>query len=133
VTSSRAGWLVVAVLAGSQFLAVMSTTVVSVALPATGAGRHASAAGRLWIVDAYVIVYSALLVVGGTIGDRRARRYYLRARDPRVRRRAARGHVGVRASAVRGGRAGRGAAAAGGAATRGTSGGGAVTTLRSAK
>lgn len=69
-----AGWLAVAVLAGSQFLAVMSTTVVSVALPAIGAGLHASAAGRLWIVDAYVIVYSALLVVGGTIGDRRGRK-----------------------------------------------------------
>jgi DHA2 family methylenomycin A resistance protein-like MFS transporter len=72
--TSRAGWLAVAVLAGSQFLAVMSTTVVSVALPAIGTGLHASAVGRLWIVDAYVIVYSALLVVGGTIGDRRGRK-----------------------------------------------------------
>ncbi len=67
-------WLAVAVLAGAQALAVMSTTVVSVALPAIGAGLHASAAGMLWIVDAYVIVYSALLVVGGTIGDRRGRK-----------------------------------------------------------
>ncbi|MGH3151594.1 MAG: MFS transporter, partial [Streptosporangiaceae bacterium] len=67
-------WLAVGVLAGSQFLAVMSTTVVSVALPTIGAGLHASASGRLWIVDAYVIVYSSLLVVGGTIGDRRGRK-----------------------------------------------------------
>jgi DHA2 family methylenomycin A resistance protein-like MFS transporter len=59
----RAGGLAVAVLAGSQFLAVMSTTVVSVALPGIGAGLHASASGRLWIVDAYVIVYSALLAL----------------------------------------------------------------------
>ncbi len=70
----RAGWLAVAVLAGSQFLAVMSTTVVSVALPAIGTGLRASPACRLWIVDTYVIVYSALLVVGGTIGDRRGRK-----------------------------------------------------------
>jgi len=62
------------VLAGAQALAVMSTTVVSVALPAIGAGLHASASAMLWIVDAYVIVYSALLVVGGTIGDRRGRK-----------------------------------------------------------
>src|SRR5215469_13162945 len=74
VTSARAPWPAVAVLAGSQFLAVMSTTVVSVALPAIGAGLHASPAGLLWIVDAYVVVYSALLVVGGTIGDRRGRK-----------------------------------------------------------
>lgn len=72
--ASRAPWLAVAVLAGSQFLAVMSTTVVSVALPAIGAGLHASPSGLLWIVDAYVIVYSALLVVGGTVGDRRGRK-----------------------------------------------------------
>ena len=71
---AAAPWLAVAVLAGSQFPAVMSTTVVSVALPAIGAGLHASAAGRLWVVDAYVIVYSSLLVVGGTIGDRRGRK-----------------------------------------------------------
>jgi MFS transporter, DHA2 family, methylenomycin A resistance protein len=71
---SRPRWAAVAVLAGSQFLAVMSTTVVGVALPAIGAGLHASAAGRLWIVDSYVIVYSSLLVVGGTIGDRHGRK-----------------------------------------------------------
>jgi DHA2 family methylenomycin A resistance protein-like MFS transporter len=64
----------VAVLAGAQAMAVLSTTVVSVALPAIGTGVHASASGSLWIVDAYVIVYSALLVVGGTIGDRRGRK-----------------------------------------------------------
>ena len=52
----------------------MSSTVVSVALPTIGAGLHASASSLLWIVDAYVIVYSALLVVGGTIGDRRGRK-----------------------------------------------------------
>jgi MFS transporter, DHA2 family, methylenomycin A resistance protein len=72
--AARAPWLAVAVLAGSQFLAVMSTTVVSVALPAIGTGLRASSAGMLWIVDAYVIVYSSLLVVGGSIGDRRGRK-----------------------------------------------------------
>jgi MFS transporter, DHA2 family, methylenomycin A resistance protein len=72
--ASRAPWLAVAVLAGSQFLAVMSTTVVSVALPAIGTGLRAGPAGLLWIVDAYVIVYSALLVAGGTIGDRYGRK-----------------------------------------------------------
>jgi MFS transporter, DHA2 family, methylenomycin A resistance protein len=68
VAAAPGPWLAVAVLAGSQFLAVMSTTVVSVALPAIGAGLRASATGMLWIIDSYVIVYSALLVVGGSIG-----------------------------------------------------------------
>jgi DHA2 family methylenomycin A resistance protein-like MFS transporter len=62
------------VVAASQFLAVMSTTVVSVALPTIGTALHASATSLLWIVDAYVIVYSALLVAGGVFGDRRGRK-----------------------------------------------------------
>jgi MFS transporter, DHA2 family, methylenomycin A resistance protein len=72
--SPQGAWLAVAVLAGAQALAVMSTTVVSVALPAIGRGLGMSASGMLWIVDAYVIVYSALLVVGGTLGDRYGRK-----------------------------------------------------------
>jgi DHA2 family methylenomycin A resistance protein-like MFS transporter len=73
-TGPGGAWLAVAVLAGAQALAVMSTTMVSVALPVIGTSLHASASGKLWIVDAYVIVYSALLVTGGAIGDRRGRK-----------------------------------------------------------
>ncbi len=62
------------VVAGGLFLAVMSTTVVSVALPSIGAAMHASSSDLEWIVDAYVIIYSALLVVGGAAGDRRGRK-----------------------------------------------------------
>jgi DHA2 family methylenomycin A resistance protein-like MFS transporter len=56
------------------FLAVMSTTVVGVALPTIGRDLHASATDLEWIVDAYVVVYASLLVVGGVIGDRRGRK-----------------------------------------------------------
>jgi DHA2 family methylenomycin A resistance protein-like MFS transporter len=50
------------VVAVGLFLAVMSTTMVSVALPSIGTALHASPTELEWIVDAYVIVYSALLV-----------------------------------------------------------------------
>lgn len=53
------------------FLAVVSTTVVSVALPTMGRDLHAGATDLEWIVDAYVIVFASLLVAGGAIGDRR--------------------------------------------------------------
>ena len=43
------------------FLAVLSTTVVSVALPTIGRDLHASATGLEWTVDAYVLVYASLL------------------------------------------------------------------------
>jgi DHA2 family methylenomycin A resistance protein-like MFS transporter len=58
----------------SQFMAVMSTSSVSVALPTIGRSLHASSASLEWIVDAYVIVYASLLVAGGVLSDRRGRK-----------------------------------------------------------
>ncbi|WBO69710.1 MFS transporter [Streptomyces camelliae] len=72
--TSRGAWLAVAVLAGGLFAAVVSTTVVSVALPTIGRELHAGATQSAWIVDAYVLVYASLLVAGGVIGDRRGRK-----------------------------------------------------------
>jgi DHA2 family methylenomycin A resistance protein-like MFS transporter len=68
------GWLTLAVVAGGLFLAVLSTTVVSVALPKIGGDLHASATDLQWIVDAYVLVYASLLVAGGVLGDRLGRK-----------------------------------------------------------
>jgi DHA2 family methylenomycin A resistance protein-like MFS transporter len=70
----RGGWLAVVVLAGGLFAAVVSTTVVSVALPTIGRDLHAGATQLAWIVDAYVLVYASLLVAGGVLGDRRGRK-----------------------------------------------------------
>jgi DHA2 family methylenomycin A resistance protein-like MFS transporter len=56
------------------FLAVISTTVVSIALPTMGRDLHASASSLEWVVDAYVVVYAALLVTGGALGDRWGRK-----------------------------------------------------------
>ena len=55
-------------------MAVMSTSVVSVALPTIGRQLHASSASLEWIVDTYVIVYASLLVAGGVVSDRRGRK-----------------------------------------------------------
>lgn len=70
----RRPWLTLAVVAVGLFLAVMSTTMVSVALPSIGIALNASATELEWIVDAYVIVYSSLLVSGGVAGDRLGRK-----------------------------------------------------------
>jgi DHA2 family methylenomycin A resistance protein-like MFS transporter len=67
-------WLTVAVAGCAQFLAVLSTTVVSVALPTIGRELPAGPTGLQWIVDAYVLVYAGLLVAGGVMGDRRGRK-----------------------------------------------------------
>ncbi|HEY7047029.1 MAG TPA: MFS transporter, partial [Jatrophihabitantaceae bacterium] len=67
-------WLTVAVAGCAQFLAVLSTTVVSVALPTIGRELPAGPTGLQWIVDAYVLVYASLLVAGGVLGDRVGRK-----------------------------------------------------------
>ncbi|MGH3166474.1 MAG: MFS transporter, partial [Trebonia sp.] len=70
----RHAWAAAVVAAAGLFLAVVSTTVVSVALPTITRDLHASATDLQWVVDAYVLVYASLLVTGGVIGDRFGRK-----------------------------------------------------------
>jgi len=72
--ASTAAWPTLVLVTAGLFLAVLSTTVVSVALPTIGRDLHASAAGLEWTVDAYVLVYASLLLAGGVAGDRRGRK-----------------------------------------------------------
>jgi MFS transporter, DHA2 family, methylenomycin A resistance protein len=66
--------LTLLVVSVGQFLTVMSTSVVSVALPTIGQELGASTTAQEWIVDAYVLVFAALLVAGGVLSDRRGRK-----------------------------------------------------------
>ena len=70
----RGAWLALTVVSLGLFLAVVSTTVVSVALPSIGRQLHAGATGLEWVVDSYVLVYASLLVAGGSLGDRHGRK-----------------------------------------------------------
>jgi MFS transporter, DHA2 family, methylenomycin A resistance protein len=66
--------LTVLVVTLAQFMAVMSTSMVPVALPTIGRHLHGSTTSLEWIVDTYVIVYASLLVAGGVLSDRRGRK-----------------------------------------------------------
>ena len=59
-------------------VAVLDTTVVNVALPTLGRELHAGMAGLQWTVDAYLLTLSALLLVGGSLGDAFGRRRLVR-------------------------------------------------------
>ena len=72
--AAHSPWWSLAVVSGGLFLAVMSTTVVSVALPTLGRELHTGPTGLEWTVDAYVVVYASLLITGGVLGDRRGRK-----------------------------------------------------------
>jgi len=67
--------LVTCILASS--LAFVDGTVVNVGLPAIGKGLGGDAAGLQWVINAYLLPLSALLLLGGALGDRFGRRRLL--------------------------------------------------------
>ncbi|OUD00420.1 MFS transporter [Streptomyces swartbergensis] len=56
-------------LAGAQFLVVLNTSIVNVALPAIGQDLQLTPTGLAWVVNAYLIAFGALLPVGGRLTD----------------------------------------------------------------
>jgi EmrB/QacA subfamily drug resistance transporter len=66
-------WVLAATILGSS-LAFIDGTVVNVALPAIQGELHASAADVQWVIEAYALLLSALILVGGSLGDRLGRR-----------------------------------------------------------
>lgn len=58
-------------------LAFVDGSVVNVALPAIGASLRGAAADLQWLVNAYLLPLSALLLLGGAAGDRFGRRRLL--------------------------------------------------------
>src|SRR5438093_6644923 len=63
---------------GSLLLAAfainLDTTIVNVALPTLVRELHASTSQLQWIVDAYSLVFAALLLAAGSLSDRRGRK-----------------------------------------------------------
>lgn len=66
-------WVLVATILGSS-MAFIDGTVVSVALPVIQVDLHATAAEAQWVVEAYALFLAALILVGGSLGDRLGRR-----------------------------------------------------------
>jgi EmrB/QacA subfamily drug resistance transporter len=69
----RGRWVIAATVLGSG-IAFLDSTVVNVALPAIGRDLHTDVAGLQWTVDAYLVTLTALLLLGGSLGDRLGRK-----------------------------------------------------------
>jgi MFS family permease len=67
-------WLMLAVLLGGQFMALLDAFVVNVAMPSIGAGLHASGAALQLVVGGYSAAYAMLLITGARLGDIYGRR-----------------------------------------------------------
>ena len=66
-------WVIAAASMGSG-MAFLDSTVLNVALPAVQADLGAGARGTQWVYGAFALVLSALLLIGGSLGDRFGRR-----------------------------------------------------------
>ncbi|HEX8009146.1 MAG TPA: MFS transporter [Trebonia sp.] len=66
-------WPLIAICAG-YFMIILDTTVVSVALPSLSRELGVSTTELQWIVDAYSLVFAALLLSAGALADRRGAR-----------------------------------------------------------
>src|SRR5215212_12042267 len=72
-TSAKRRWVLAATILGSS-MTFIDGTVVNVALPVMQAKLNASAAQAQWLVEAYALTLSALILVGGALGDKYGRR-----------------------------------------------------------
>ncbi len=68
VTSRR--WAVLAVLCVVQFMLTVDDNVVNVALPSIQHDLSSTSTDLAWVVNAYVLAYGGLLILGGKFGDR---------------------------------------------------------------
>lgn len=72
-SKARGRWILAATILASS-MAFIDGTVVNVALPALQTSLNATAADVQWVIESYALLLSALLLVGGSLGDHYGRR-----------------------------------------------------------
>jgi EmrB/QacA subfamily drug resistance transporter len=74
-TSSRAEigssrrWLALGLIAAAQFMVIMDTSIIGVALPQMQADLGFTPEGLSWVFNAYVVAFGGLLLLGGRLSD----------------------------------------------------------------
>jgi MFS family permease len=62
-------WKALALLCAAQFIVILDTSIIGVALPAIQADLGFTDEGLSWIFNAYVIAFGGLLLLGGKLAD----------------------------------------------------------------
>ena len=73
IGGARGRWVIAATVLGSG-MAFLDATVVNVALPAIGRSLDTGLAGLAWTINGYTLTLAALILLGGSLGDRLGRR-----------------------------------------------------------
>jgi MFS family permease len=72
--AARRRWLALAVLAVAQFMVFPDETVANVALPSIKTSLGFSQPSLAWVINAYVLVFGGLILLGGRAADLAGRR-----------------------------------------------------------
>lgn len=67
-------WIALILLTVAQFVVVLDASIVNVALPSIGRGLHFTDKNLPWVVNAYLIAFGGLLLLGGRAADLLGRR-----------------------------------------------------------
>lgn len=68
-TPSSRRWFALALIAAAQFMVIMDTSIIGVALPRMQADLGFSQENLSWVFNAYVIAFGGLLLLGGRLAD----------------------------------------------------------------
>ncbi|WP_309127915.1 MFS transporter [Microbacterium sp.] len=77
-TTARAGLVPLLVIATAQLMLVLDDSIVNIALPSIQSELDVAPIHLPWVVNAYILAFGALLLLGGRIGDLWGRRHTLR-------------------------------------------------------
>src|SRR6266545_2383415 len=69
MTDDRTRWLALYVLCLASLMIVLDATIVNVALPSIRKDLGFSETSLAWVVNAYLLTYGGLLLLGGRLGD----------------------------------------------------------------
>ena len=61
--------MILAVILGSYLMIGVDMSIVNIALPSLSDGLHFSTVGLSWVINAYMLAYGGLLILGGRSGD----------------------------------------------------------------
>jgi EmrB/QacA subfamily drug resistance transporter len=70
-------WIALILLCVAQFMVVLDSAIVNVALPTIGEALHFSESSLPWVVNAYVLTFGGFLLLGGRLADLLGRRRVL--------------------------------------------------------